>query len=497
MAASVWAFYYIQGEDGEDRSHPNAFKVPLAGGGAASDVTLADIQRHFPLPNAAKDFHFRFRLNAKTSGGGSTFFWLDVASPAQKVPLVNGRVICKLLRLARPVRKGLVFRRKPVLQWAGNDKAGGEQAASTVQPLARQQYHKQKAPQANGESSPFHRSASETGFDQGRPAKYSDEQKQKQKQQQQQQQQRTHSGGSSSGGEAVSNSRKSGGSDPPSRTGSGSSMTEQTTPTESFEDFLSGGQSSASSQQTAQTKRDVNLMSASAWGDEPPPATPKKSANSFLDAMDPLAQTNNSASANNSNRSAGPASPTEQSKFEDDGGQTVGPVTMAEMQKFSKSTSDGSNVYNPNLVDKSTKAEHVRRAMEERERQVRADVEKARDELRQRDEAARAMTAMKESANAVLGPQLKAWAEDNGRTKNIRTLLSTMHQVMWEGSKWSEVNMGKLINPTDVKKNYRKAMIVVHPDKSGGRNAEQLLIAERVFAALNTAWDEFVKANPC
>lgn len=160
-------------------------------------------------------------------------------------------------------------------------------------------------------------------------------------------------------------------------------------------------------------------------------------------------------------------------------------------------SSDGSNVYNPKFIDKSTKSEDVRRAMEERERQMQADVEKAREELRQREQAKNQMNAMKDSANAVLGPKLKAWAEDNGRVKNIRTLLSTMHTVMWDDSKWTEVNMGKLIQTNDIKKQYRKAMIVVHPDKSSGRNAEQLLIAERVFAALNTAWDEFMKTNPC
>lgn len=476
-AASVWAFYYVQGEDGEDRAHPNAFKVPLA----AADVTLGDVQRHLPLAHAARDFHFRFRLNAKASGGASTFFWLDVTAPAQKVPLVNGRVICKLLRLARPQRRGLVFRRKPVRQWADGDRP----EASSVQPLGRQKL-KQAAPVAgSGESSPFHRSASAPGFDNGRPSKYSDAEQQ----QQQQQHKRSGSGSSTSGS---GSKQRTGGSGPPSRTSSGSSKMEQTAPAESFEDFLSGGQAQPQAQNA---KPKADLMSASAWGDDPSPPTPKKSANSFLDSMDPLAQANNNAAA--SNRAAAAATSAEQPKFEDDGGQTVGPVTMAEMKKFAKSTSDGSNVYNPDLVDKSTKSEHVRRAMEERERQVRADVEKAREELRQREEAARNMTAMKENANAVLGPQLKAWAEDNGRIKNIRTLLSTMHQVMWEGSKWTEVNMGKLINPTDVKKNYRKAMIVVHPDKSGGRNAEQLLIAERVFAAVNTAWDEFVKANPC
>ncbi|KAG2522045.1 hypothetical protein JM18_006307 [Phytophthora kernoviae] len=226
---------------------------------------------------------------------------------------------------------------------------------------------------------------------------------------------------------------------------------------------------------------------------KPVSAQPSSANSDFLSAMDPLAARAAPAAQTSPSKSVQRDPP----KFDDDNGQTVGPVTMAEMQAHSKSTSDGSNVYNPNLVDKSTKSEDVRRAMEERERQVQRDVEKARDDLRKREEATRNMTAMKESANTVLGPKLKGWAEDNGRVKNIRTLLSTMHQVMWTDSKWSEVNMGKLIQPNDVKKHYRKAMIVVHPDKSGGRNAEQLLIAERVFAALNTAWDDFQKANPC
>ncbi|TYZ60209.1 hypothetical protein PybrP1_008257 [[Pythium] brassicae (nom. inval.)] len=456
--AGVWAFYYIQGEDGEDRSHPNAFRVPLPN--AAADITLADVRRHFPLPAAA--FHFRFRVNAKAASGAN-FFWLDVTAPTLKVPLVNGRVICKLLRLERPPPRGLVFRRKPVLQWT-------DAAKAPVQP--------------------FHRAASSPAFENDRPAKYSD----------------SASGGSRlaaavtppqsshSHSPAAKSRSASGGS---SRSGSGSqAKVEPTVAPDSFEDFLSGGGQAAAAAQAAQHKAPVNLMADSGWSDAPSaPQKPVSAASSFLNAMDPLAQ---APSAGASGRPA-PASSSaaEPPKFDDDPRQTVGPVTMAEMQKHATSTADGTNVYNAKFVDKSTKSPEVRRAMEERERQTQADVEKAREELRQRDDAARAMTAMKERAALVLGPKLKSWAEDNGRVKNIRTLLSTMHQVMWDESKWAEVNMGKLINPTDVKKHYRKAMIVVHPDKSGGRNAEQLLIAERVFAAVNTAWDDFAKTNPC
>lgn len=439
----VWAFYYIQGEDGEDRSHPNAFRVPLP----AADVTLADVRRHFPLSAAA--FHFRFRMNAKAAGG-ATFFWLDVTAPTHKVPLVNGRVICKLLRLERPAPRGLVFRRKPVLQWASAAKA-------PVQP--------------------FHRAASSPAFEKDRPAKYSDS-----------------SAAPPSSQPPTSKSSSTSGAT--SRSGSGShAKVEQTAPPESFEDFLSGG--GQSSAQSAQQKAPVNLMSDSGWNDAP--ATPKSvsAASSFLSSMDPLAQAKSGGASRRTATPTNSSASVEPPDFQSDSGQTVGPVTMAEMEKHATSTSDGSNVYNAKFVDKSTKSPEVRRAMEERERQDQLAVEKAREELRQREEAARAMNSMKENAALVLGPRLKSWAEDNGRVKNIRTLLSTMHQVMWEESKWPEVNMGKLINPTDVKKHYRKAMLVVHPDKSSGRNAEQLLIAERVFAAVNTAWDDFAKTNPC
>lgn len=470
----VWAFYYIQGEDGEDRSHPNAFKMPVT----AADVTLADVLKYFPLAQQAAAFHFRFRINSATKGGGNTFFWLDVTSPTQKVPLVNGRVICKLLRLERPAKLGLIFKRKPVLKWVNDGKVpsrhgsgpldsnSSNTAKTSVQPLSRQQ--------SGGSDAPFHRASSSPAFEKGdRPAKYSD--------------------GSAPPSSLKGSSGSGGGSGSSSRTGSGATKAEQTAPPESFEDFLSGG--GPPSSQNA-PKPPVNLMSDSGWNDSPTTPQKKASTSNFLSSMDPLAQVNSSSSGT-SRAAASATVTTEQPKFEDDNGQTVGPVTMAEMKKYATSTSDGSNVYNPNLVDKTTKSADVRRAMEERERQVQMDVEKAREELRARDEASRNMTAKKESAALMLGPKLKSWAEDNGRTKNIRTLLSTMHQVMWDGSKWAEVNMGKLIQPTDVKKHYRKAMIVVHPDKSGGRNAEQLLIAERVFAAVNTAWEEFIKTNPC
>lgn len=45
-------------------------------------------------------------------------------------------------------------------------------------------------------------------------------------------------------------------------------------------------------------------------------------------------------------------------------------------------------------------------------------------------------------------------------------MISTLHTVLWEGeTKWKSVNMAELVNPDQVKKYYRKAVLVVHPDK--------------------------------
>uniref|UniRef100_A0A3B5AFJ7 Auxilin n=1 Tax=Stegastes partitus TaxID=144197 RepID=A0A3B5AFJ7_9TELE len=56
------------------------------------------------------------------------------------------------------------------------------------------------------------------------------------------------------------------------------------------------------------------------------------------------------------------------------------------------------------------------------------------------------------------------WIE--GKERNIRALLSTMHTVLWEGeTRWKPVGMADLVTPEQVKKVYRKAVLVVHPDK--------------------------------
>nr|XP_057926020.1 cyclin-G-associated kinase [Doryrhamphus excisus] len=84
--------------------------------------------------------------------------------------------------------------------------------------------------------------------------------------------------------------------------------------------------------------------------------------------------------------------------------------------------------------------------------------------------------------------QILDWIE--GKERNIRALLSTLHTVLWEGeTRWKPVGMADLVTPDQVKKFYRKAVLVVHPDKATGQPYEQY--AKMIFMELNDAWSEF------
>ncbi|XP_056313325.1 cyclin-G-associated kinase isoform X2 [Danio aesculapii] len=84
--------------------------------------------------------------------------------------------------------------------------------------------------------------------------------------------------------------------------------------------------------------------------------------------------------------------------------------------------------------------------------------------------------------------QILDWIE--GKERNIRALLSTLHTVLWEGeTRWRPINMADLVTPDQVKRVYRKAVLVVHPDKATGQPYEQY--AKMIFMELSDAWSEF------
>ena len=74
---------------------------------------------------------------------------------------------------------------------------------------------------------------------------------------------------------------------------------------------------------------------------------------------------------------------------------------------------------------------------------------------------------------------------------HIRGLLCTIDQVLWPNHGWQRVGMDKLMNPQEVKKYYRKATMLCHPDKIGNsdQDPDKVYIANRCFAAITEAYN--------
>lgn len=87
--------------------------------------------------------------------------------------------------------------------------------------------------------------------------------------------------------------------------------------------------------------------------------------------------------------------------------------------------------------------------------------------------------------------KIREWSK--GKEGNIRSLLSTLHYVLWPESGWKPVPLVNIIEGSAVKKAYQKALLCLHPDKLQQRGAamHQKYIAEKVFEILQEAWKEF------
>ena len=101
-----------------------------------------------------------------------------------------------------------------------------------------------------------------------------------------------------------------------------------------------------------------------------------------------------------------------------------------------------------------------------------------------------------DEARKVCESKMKEWAEESpGKLKNIRSLLSTLHTVLWEGTRWKEVSLGDLLDYNNVKKSVMKARLIVAPDKNINKPAETRYIARYVYEAINEAYDAFQQSE--
>jgi len=87
----------------------------------------------------------------------------------------------------------------------------------------------------------------------------------------------------------------------------------------------------------------------------------------------------------------------------------------------------------------------------------------------------------------VVKARVQTWQKEK---KNIRALLASLHDIAPPCS-WKPVGLDKLLQGSDVKKAYRKAMIAVHPDKQDPNDLQAKVLAQLVFDALRDAWNLF------
>uniref|UniRef100_A0A0G4HLX5 J domain-containing protein n=1 Tax=Chromera velia CCMP2878 TaxID=1169474 RepID=A0A0G4HLX5_9ALVE len=123
---------------------------------------------------------------------------------------------------------------------------------------------------------------------------------------------------------------------------------------------------------------------------------------------------------------------------------------------------------------KAQRIEEVKQAHEERQR---VEAQKLQEKL---------------GAAASLSEEMDRWAKNSdGTFKDVRTLISTLETVLWEGANWKAISIADLtMNESEVKKAYRKAVLMCHPDKHQNSAGDVQLRSERIFQALNEAFKE-------
>ncbi|KAI2643154.1 hypothetical protein GGS21DRAFT_495011 [Xylaria nigripes] len=114
--------------------------------------------------------------------------------------------------------------------------------------------------------------------------------------------------------------------------------------------------------------------------------------------------------------------------------------------------------------------------------------------LREANKAAEAADDEKFVLGEKVDARIAAWRD--GKRDNLRALIGSLDQVLWENSGWKKVGLHELVIANKVKIHYMKAIAKCHPDKlPQDASTETRLIAATVFATLNESWDKFKADN--
>ena len=137
-----------------------------------------------------------------------------------------------------------------------------------------------------------------------------------------------------------------------------------------------------------------------------------------------------------------------------------------------------------NAIGKSV---HVQAAVNHRVNQMKVAQEKAKEELKQREEQKKLAENEEDEVRKRLEPKVKAWSEEHGKKKQLAALLSSLHIILWPEAEWKAVSLGDLLEDKKLRRCYLRASLKVHPDKTRDLDAEKRFLAKRIFDALSQA----------
>jgi hypothetical protein len=128
----------------------------------------------------------------------------------------------------------------------------------------------------------------------------------------------------------------------------------------------------------------------------------------------------------------------------------------------------------------------IRQRVEGEQRKVR----EAREKLSSNFESENKIKNDKIKINSEISEMMDKWSlTPDGKLKDIRVLLSTMDSVMWPDSGWEPVQLSELMmSESSVKKIYRRAILLTHPDKQQTESVERQTRADRIFNAINESF---------
>jgi len=99
-------------------------------------------------------------------------------------------------------------------------------------------------------------------------------------------------------------------------------------------------------------------------------------------------------------------------------------------------------------------------------------------------------------AKVRLESKINQWKTGpGGELKSLYQLLGSLHTVLWPGAPKLNFNLADLLDRSGIRKAYRKAVLVVHPDRVTTGTVEMKATADLVFDVLTESMKQYEAAN--